>query len=168
MGNPVDRSQLSPYPCTIIELSHKFSFTPHRINILRSFVLFRQRMSTMGIIFGFQWLNGSFLEDIETAEGRAPHDLDLVTFCGGLSPAEQVNIVANFPEFINPSLSKTNYSLDHYPIDIGFSPEVTVEQTRYWLQLFTHNRNSVWKGILRLPLNTTLDDQHALDYLNSI
>lgn len=168
LGNPVDRSHLSPYPCSIIELCHKYSFSPERINILRNYVLFRQRMNTMGIIYGFQWLNGSFLEDIENSEGRAPHDLDLVTFCGGLSPNDMANIASNFPEFIYANLSRTKYSLDHYPIDYAYKPEVTVEQTRYWLQLFTHNRKSIWKGILRLPLNTSIDDQHALDYLNSI
>ncbi len=168
LGNPVDRSQLSPYPCTIIELCHKFSRTPERINILKNFVLFRQRMNSFGIVYGFQWLDGSFLEDIESVESRPPNDLDIVTFFGGLSPADQAAISASFPEFANPTLSKTNYSLDHYPVDYSFRPDVTVEITRYWLQLFTHNRKRVWKGILRLPLNTALEDQHALDYLNSI
>ena len=40
--------------------------------------------------------------------------------------------------------------------------------TRYWIQLFTHNRLGVWKGILRLELNTAEIDQEALTYLNNI
>jgi hypothetical protein len=39
--------------------------------------------------------------------------------------------------------------------------------TRYWIQLFTHNRLGVWKGILRLELNTTDIDKLALEHLNA-
>lgn len=168
LGNPTDRSHLSPYPCSILELCHRFSTSNNRVQILKSFILFRQRMNTLGIIYGFQWLDGSFLENIEISEGRPPRDLDVVTFFGGLSISEQTNIRASFPEFAHPGLAKRNFFLDHYPVDYSFNPDVTVEQTRYWLQLFTHNRVGVWKGILRLSLNTPIDDQHALDYLNSM
>lgn len=125
-------------------------------------------MTALNIIYGFQWLNGSFMENIEISQNRPPKDLDVVTFFGNLSLADQANLRSTFPEFGNPSLSKNNFNIDHYPVDYTYRPEVTVEQTRYWLQLFTHNRIGIWKGILKLPLNTPIEDQHALDYLNSI
>lgn len=168
LGNPTDRSHLSPYQCTILELCHKFSTSPERIEILKGLIIFRQKMLANGLIMGFQWLDGSFLENIEVSERRTPRDLDIVTFFGGLTPTNQATIRATFPEFANPVLAKATYKLDHYPVDYSYSPDVTVEMTRYWIQLFTHNRHSVWKGILRLSLNTPIDDQHALDYLNSI
>jgi hypothetical protein len=168
LGNPTIRTDISPYPCSILELCHRFSTSNQRIQILTNFVAFRQRMNAMNIVKGFQWLDGSFLEDIEAAENRPPQDLDVVTFYGGFTIAEQTNFKVTFPEFTIPSLAKNNYLLDHYAVDYCYSPDVTVEQTRYWLQLFTHNRLGVWKGILRLPLNTTIDDQQALDYLNSL
>ena len=34
----------------------------------------------IGIGSGFQWLDGSFLENVEMTEKRDPGDLDLVTF----------------------------------------------------------------------------------------
>ncbi len=168
LGNPTDRSHLSPYPCTILELCHQFSTSPQRIEILKNFVLFRQRMTSLGIVNGFQWLDGSFMENIEVAETRHPNDLDVVTFFSGLSNKQQSDLIINFPEFVNPNLSKSKYLLDHYPVDYAYTPEVTVEHIRYWLQLFTHNRNKVWKGMVKLSLNTEIDDNHALDYLNSI
>lgn len=168
LGNPVDRTHLSPYQCTILELCHKFSTSKHRISILKNFVSFRQKMTAMGVVFGFQWLDGSFMEDIEKSQNRPPTDLDVVTFFGGLSIPDQTKISTVFPEFANPGLAKTTYNLDHYAVDYSYSPDVTVEQTRYWIQLFTHNRVGVWKGIIRLPLNTSIDDQHAYDYLNSL
>lgn len=117
---------------------------------------------------GFQWLDGSFLTDIETTERRAPSDLDVVTFYGGISMVNQQTILSSFPEFGSPLLAKANYLLDHYAVDYTFSPDVTVEQTRYWIQLFTHSRHGVWKGMLRVPLNTPGEDLNALDYLNTL
>ncbi len=168
LGSPVDKSQLSPYQCSILELCHKFSTSPERIEILKGLVSFRQKMNVNGIVFGFQWLDGSFLEDIEILEKRAPRDLDILTYYRNLNSEKQADIRINFPEFANSSLSKASFLLDHYPIDYAFQPELTVELTRYWLQLFTHNRNNVWKGMLRLAINTPIDDQYAMDYLNSL
>lgn len=168
LGNPTDRSHLSPYSCTILELCHKFSTSKERIEILKGLINFRKRMNDVGIIKGFQWIDGSFLENIEVTESRSPNDLDIVTFYGGLTPSEQSNIRATFPEFANPAIAKKTFKLDHYPVDYSYQPDVTVEMTRYWIQLFTHNRNSIWKGILRLSINTPIDDQHALDYLKTI
>jgi hypothetical protein len=168
IGNPVSPNDLSPYFCSIIELCHKFSTSPQRIQILKNFIKFRQKLNSFNIVKGFQWLDGSFLENIELLENRSPKDLDVVTFFGGLTLAELSNVNYTFPEFSNPDLAKSNYLLDHYAVDYSYNPDVTVEQTRYWLQLFTHNRIGVWKGILRLPLNTSIDDQDALVYLNSL
>lgn len=168
LGNPTQKTHLSPYPCSILELCHRFATSTERIEILKGLVTFRQQMTANGVIYGFQWLDGSFLENIEVSESRPPNDIDAVTFFGGLTPADQANIRNNFPEFANPVLAKNKFKVDHYPVDYSYSPDVTVEMTRYWIQLFTHNRNSVWKGILRVPINTPIDDQHALDYLNSL
>lgn len=168
LGNPTDPTHLSPYSCTILELCHQFSTSANRIQILKNFIVFRQKMNFFGIIYGFQWLDGSFMENIEASERRPPSDLDVVTFYGGLSMDYQNNIKVNFPEFSNPTLAKDIFLLDHYGVDYSFNPDVTVEQTRYWVQLFTHNRFGIWKGILKLSLNTPIDDQNALDYLNSL
>ena len=117
LGNPTNRTHLSPYACTILELCHRFSTSSNRIQILKNFVIFRQRMTTLGIVYGFQWIDGSFLENIEVSESRPPNDLDIVTFFGGLSIADQTTIRTNFPEFANPILAKNNFLLDHYPVD---------------------------------------------------
>ena len=68
LGNPIVHSELSPYPCTILELCAKFSTSPQRIAILKNFVQFRQKMTLNGVLFGFQWLDGSFLENIEVSQ----------------------------------------------------------------------------------------------------
>jgi hypothetical protein len=168
LGDPTVYGDLSPYHCTTLELCQKFSTSNDRIKILQNFILFREKMCSLGIVSGFQWLDGSFLENIEVIEGRSPRDLDVVTFYSGLSTEEEENLEECFPEFIYCELSKKKYLIDHYSVDYNYKPEATVEQTRYWIQLFTHNRLGVWKGILKISLNTPEDDQLALAYLKTV
>ncbi len=115
-----------------------------------------------------QWLDGSFLEDIEQLENRDPHDLDLITIYWGYDIPFQQNLVTSVPEFMDPQLSKANLLLDHYPFDAGYSPLQTVEMSRYWAQLFSHNRNGVWKGMLAIHLNTPADDLAAQVHLQNV
>jgi len=161
MGDPTNPSQLSPYPCTTLDLCRKLGTSSERKFILGKFLDFRERLRSEGLTRGFQWLDGSFLENIEVRENRPPKDLDVVTFFWGYDIAFQVNLSMAFPEFGNPTLAKASYSLDHYPVDAAFSPELTVESTRYWSQLFSHNRLGVWKGILKIDLDTAPDDTAA-------
>ena len=129
---------------------------------------FRERLRAEGLTNGFQWLDGSFLEDVEMRENRPPEDLDVVTVYWGYDIPFQSNLAANFPEVANPVLAKANYSLDHYPFDAGFSPSFTLEQTRYWILLFSHNRQGVWKGMLNIKLNTPAEDAAARQELAKV
>ncbi|GHC54365.1 DUF6932 family protein [Roseibacillus persicicus] len=168
LGSPVQFSDLSPYPCSTVELVDKFATSPERKAILDGFLKFRERLRTEGLRQGFQWLDGSFLEDIETQEGRAPNDLDLVTIYWGYDLAFQQGLAQRFPEFGSPQLSKANYLVDHYPLDASFQPANTVEMSRYWAQLFSHNRQGVWKGMLRIDLDTDSDDSLAAQKLQQL
>lgn len=167
LGSPIKMDDVSPYKCTSLELCEKFATSPKRIEILRGFLAFRERLNTYGLANGFQWLDGSFLEDVETREQRPPNDLDLVTIYWGYDLAFQDNLFQNFTEFWNSELSKQTYYLDHYPFDAGTSPSFTVNYSRYWVQLFSHNRDSVWKGMLQISLNTPNEDAQALQLLNT-
>lgn len=167
MGNPTSPSQVSPYPCTTLDLCRKLGTSPERKAILGGFLDFRNRLRSEGLLQGFQWLDGSFLENIEERENRPPKDLDVVTFFWGHDDLFQRNLFSVFPEFANPTLAKASFSLDHYPIDAGFSPAFTVESTRYWSQLFSHNRLGVWKGMLKIDLNTPADDVAARTELSN-
>jgi hypothetical protein len=157
-GDPRIMSDVSPYPCTTVDLCRKLGTSPERKAILGGFLDFRDRLRSEGMIQGFQWLDGSFLENIEVMESRPPKDLDVVTFFWGYDFPFQVQLSAVFPEFANPTLAKASFSLDHYPVDAGYSPAFTVESARYWSQLFSHNRLGVWKGMLKIELNTPTDD----------
>jgi hypothetical protein len=161
MGDPTSAEEVSPYPCTSLELCRKLGKTPERKAILSKFLDFREQLRSEGMVQGFQWLDGSFLENIELREGRPPRDLDVVTFFWGYGFEFFQKLLSVLPEFADPELAKQNFSLDHYPVDAGYSPELTVELTRYWSQLFSHNRLGVWKGMLRIEINTPTEDAAA-------
>lgn len=73
----VDRS---PYAVSLLDYVLRFSSTPERQAIMGQFLRYRAALHSEGLVQGFQWLDGSFMENVEVTEGRAPNDLDVVTF----------------------------------------------------------------------------------------
>ena len=93
----------------------------------------------------------------------------MVSFISQISPQLEQDIIIKFPAFASPSLSKSQYHVDHYLGIFDQNPLMTVQMTKYWIQLFSHNRAGVWKGMIELPLYNTLDsDNEALNFLNSL
>jgi hypothetical protein len=168
LGDPTKMGQLSPYPCTTVDLCQKLGKSAERRLILSGFLDFRARICATGLTNGFQWLDGSFLEDIESSERRAPRDLDVVTVYWGYDVQFQSTLQGQLPEFFSSKRSKELYKVDHYPFDAGYKTDITVELTRYWAQLFSHNRLGVWKGMLKVQLNTPDEDALARKELERV
>lgn len=167
--NPAKRGCLSPYKSDIMEFCQHFAKTPERIAILKGFVSFRLECLKYGIQLGYQWIDGSFVENVEVSQSRDPHDIDVVTMFALSDPNQQIAIANNFPAFVDTRLSKVRYKVDHYPCLVNASPFATIENVKYWNQLFGHNRAGIWKGMIELPLydNDNLDIQ-AMNYINSL
>lgn len=170
IGDPSERSQLSPYLSDSLEFVKRFATSHERVSILSGLLKFRKRMNELGIIEGFQWLDGSFTENVEITAGRPPRDLDIVTFYNmSILTKEQVDdINDNFIDFYDFEESKINYGLDHYPVNYFCHPLLTIDSTRYWLQLFSHNRLGIWKGIIKIELNTPEIDKEASEFLSNL
>lgn len=168
IGDPRQPHDLSPYPATILELCGRFNSSPVRVEILRGFLTFRQRLRTAGFVAGFQWLDGSFLEDIERTEGRAPRDLDVVTFYMPPGMAFNQQVFNSQRDLFDRAAVKVAYHLDHFFVDMQAHPEAVIEHSRYWTHLFSHRRDKLWKGMLRLELNTPVDDNSAATILGGI
>ena len=168
LTTPADQRGQSPYPCDIMEFCKHFATSSVRIEILRGFVKFRLDCIEHNIV-GKQWVDGSFVESIENSESRDPHDIDVVTLYVVKDKLEEELIMSSFPEFVYFYKSKSKYNVDHYPVLVNEDPYRTVELTKYWSSLFSHNRRGVWKGMVEIPLYNTVDkDKEALDYINSL
>lgn len=151
----VDRS---PYWVSLTDVVLRFATTPDRRSILAGLLSFRAALHSVGLTEGFQWLNGSFAEDIETIVGCPPHDIDVVTFFR-LPPGQtQQSLSRARPRLFDPRGTKNDYHVDAYfvQLDSG-SPEPLVNQSAYWYSLWSHRRNGQWKGYLRIDLSSSDD-----------
>jgi hypothetical protein len=155
---------MSPYPATASEVVATLGDSDERKEILRGWLQHRADLRALGFVHGFQWLDGSFVEEKE------PKDLDVVSFfyrpAGLADPTALVRLMgANPSVFVRP-LVKRAYHVDFLPIDLDGSPEGLVGLTRYYLGLFSHRRNDyVWKGMLQVSLEDPADDALALALL---
>ena len=159
---------LSPYRCTTAELVDKLAFSQPRVTILEGFLRLRQELRTLGIN-GFQWLDGSFSEDIETQANRDPGDIDVVTFVAKSHSVSQVDsIKAAHTDLFQKALVKHAFHVDHFVVPLASEPGLLVELTRYWCGLFSHRKgDGIWKGMLRVELDITADDHAAWQVLGS-
>lgn len=73
-GHSIERS---PYQVRMIDVAETFSFSEKRRVILKGLLSYRKALYDAGILLGFQWINGSFMENIEMLEQRAPNDMDV-------------------------------------------------------------------------------------------
>lgn len=157
LGDPRSPSDLSPYACTVDEICARFNSSAERLEILRGFLALRSKLFSLGI-GGFHWIDGSFCEDIEAQEGRAPLDIDVVTFVAQpTTPLDLANILR--PEgLLDRGAVKATYHVDHFVVSLGSSPALLVDHSRYWCGLFSHRRDRVWKGMLRLEMTDRTAD----------
>lgn len=166
IGSPILAAQMSPYDTTLVRIVQKFGKSPARIAILRGLLAYREQLSSIGMVTGYQWLSGSFMDDIEALEVRDPRDIDMVTICyrpascGKDDSAWTVFFNSNLHLF-DPKKTKDAFSCDSYFIDLDMDGFSVVDQARYWFGLFSHSRVGLWKGMLRVPLEVSQDDLDA-------
>lgn len=163
---PEDPASMAPYKSTITQFVRRYAQSPERIAILKGLLGYRRKLKETGISQGFQWLDGSFVEDAELSLGRPPADIDLVTFA--LRPTNDIEvwkgIVYGNKELFHPSESKDKYLCDAYFVDLNTHPIHIVSNTKYWFGLFSHQRGSyLWKGMVEIPIECS--DEEALEIL---
>lgn len=154
---PSDRGALAPYRTELVEFAGRFSGTAERKAILNGLIAYRTALRAIGITSGFQWLDGSFVEDCEAIRGRAPKDIDLITFSFRPQIYSDTTVWREFvhsrPDLFDPETTKEKYKCDAYFVDLGVHPVHVVAQTRYWFGLFSHQRDTyLWKGMIEVPL----------------
>ena len=149
----------SPYSVSLTDLTLRFGNSQQRRKILEGFLNFRAALHEAGLDKGFQWVDGSFVEDIETIEERPPRDIDVVTFFRLPQGQTQQTLFDATPHiFYNPSV-KTKFHVDAYfqPLDPD-APEQLVARAAYWYSLWAHRRNEQWKGYLQIDLSNAEDE----------
>ncbi|MEM5405887.1 DUF6932 family protein [Paraburkholderia unamae] len=169
-SDPTTPATMSPYRATMHEFSLQFATSAARAAILGGLLDYREALRHVGIVNAFQWLDGSFVEDVEQSRGRAPADVDLVTF-GELprfaDPAGFGAWWATHNGLFDQRQTKQRYSCDAYFVDMKKRADLLVDDTRYWFGLFSHQRaTALWKGMVQVPLVS--DDDQARDLLQNL
>lgn len=154
---------MSPYPTDIVSFVERFGYTIERNTILNGLLEYRAALLATGIN-GYQWLCGSFLEDVEVLRGRPPSDIDVVTVFyrppQSASDADWTSFLqgSNKNLFFNPAFTKGLYKCDGQVIDLNDAPETVVDLARFWYGLFAHQRETqLWKGIVTLDFDPIRD-----------
>ena len=146
LGSSPDRS---PYVVDLAVLFDRFATSPERMAILDGLLRFRADLHAAGITSGFQWLDGSFLEQVETLEGRAPRDMDVVTFLA---------LLQRHGSLFDQKHVKATYAMDAYFAVLGQPTDHwQVKNIAYWYSLWSHRRDGLWKGFVQVDLDPSQD-----------
>ena len=150
-------AERSPYAVSLADFVLRFGQSAGRHGVLDGFLRYRAALHAVGLTQGFQWLDGSFLEQVEILEARAPNDIDVVTFFdlpGGRTQRDlQRQAPALFPATGAAHRAlKDAYRVDAYLEHLGKPAPRLVRQASYWYSLWAHRRNSAWKGYVQVDL----------------
>ncbi len=108
---------------------------------------------------GFQWINGSFVENVEMSRGRAPGDVDVVTFFHAPEGYTEESFAATYPDFFNPSAMKWDFGVDAYLAAVNLNDwETIARRAAYWHDVWSHTRDGGRKGYLQVDLDPREDE----------
>ena len=165
--DPVSNAR-SPYQATLSDVILRFGTSSERRKILRGWIDYRAELYAVGIESGFQWVDGSFLEDIEMLEKRPPRDIDCVTFYRlPEGQTDEATLEAN-PELFDLKKVKSNYQVDGFLTNLSLPADKLISLTCYWYGVWSHRRGGSWKGFIEVHLDPSENTvaSKLLDSLN--
>ena len=161
LNHPASSSDRSPYRASLSETIVRFgSASADRRELLSGLLDFRAALHGAGLTRGFQWIDGSFVEDVESSRGRAPRDIDVVTFFYIPEGHTEGSFANAFPDFFNPPAMKRDFGIDAYPMPINLNDlETFVRRVVYWNDMWSHiregprTREGTRKGYVQVDLD---------------
>lgn len=151
----------SPYIVRLTDYVLRFGVTPERQAILDGLFRYRAALHEVGFLSGFQWLDGSFLEQVEQTEGRPPNDIDVVTFFRLPPGISQEALAIKAGALLDGDKVRSAFHVDGYFVHLGMDAERLTWQSAYWYGVWSHRRNQLWKGFVQVDLAPTEDESAA-------
>jgi hypothetical protein len=160
-------AERSPYTVSLCDLILRYATSQKRVQILNGFLKYRSRLHAAGLIVGFQWLDGSFHENVEVIEARDPNDIDVVTFYDLPVGFNQLQAALLFPDVFPRTAAerlalKATLFVDAFIVSLGLPRPVLVQRSSYWYSMWSHRRDATWKGYLQIDLDPAEDPLAAL------
>lgn len=170
LGQSHSSATASPYEVAATELVARFATSPERVALLDGLFRYRAALSVLGFVQGFQWLDGSFVENVEQFRNQAPQDIDVVTFVhppANKAAHEITAMMQQHPELFNRQQCRDQFACDTFLVRLNVPAHRLVRETTFWHGFFSHRRDDqVWKGLLQLPLSS--DDERAKMQLENL
>ena len=175
IGVDATTQERSPYLTNMPELVTALGTTPQRRQLLRNLISYRQLLGAEGYTSGIQFVDGSFVENVEGHSGRPPGDIDVFSILNApqkyiVNPPEWATTGLPFwqAEIVDRDRNKLRFALDTYALLFEeLQPLGLIQGTIYWYGLFSHQRGTLaWKGFAALLLDPA-GDQAALATLGS-
>lgn len=170
-GHATIPSARSPYAASMLDVVERFCTTPDRAKLLRGLNHYRQHLHSGGFVSGYQWIDGSFVENVEKLRRRSPSDIDVVTLFN--RPIRYQTDPKSWPtdfeghlfsKYFDTNTMKPVYKCDTYGIDLDVSSRVLVRNSTYWFGLFSDMRDTTAKkGIIEIPLAEDIMEFDAVD-----
>ncbi len=160
----------SPYAVSLREIVEDFGHTPTRRRLLNGFLDYRAELHQAGLERGFQWINGSFLENIEDNEQRTPDDIDVTTFFYLPNGFTEETFYRDHGSLFDKGNIKVIYRVDTQPVLLDPNQmDYVIKNVIYWYSIWSHTRppRFRWKGYLQVDLAKD-GDLIARDELNRI
>lgn len=156
----------SPYASSLIEVVDRFGTSPERVIMLRGLLDYRAALYAFDVVDGFQWLDGSFMQDIEALEDRSPNDIDVVTYFRMPEGETQASLLAKARHLFSTQQTKATFRVDAYAMVLDEPMnDANVQRVAYWYSMWSHTRTESWKGFIVAPLDPVLDQaaRHLLE-----
>ncbi|MDN2566535.1 hypothetical protein N1F89_09895 [Aquibium sp. A9E412] len=154
----------------MVELTQTLAATDERKALLRNLLEYRRVLAGDGYVSGIQFIDGSFVENVEATALRAPRDIDIFSilnrpakYAGADAALLQAGGVFWHERVANRDQNKATLNLDTYAVlveelDLGS----LLRHVMYWQSLFSHQRDTfAWKGFVAIMLNAADDDAAA-------
>lgn len=134
--SPTNPAKRSPYKSDIFGLVDRFCTSKARAKLLYGLNAYREHLFKGGFVNGYQWIDGSFVEDVENKRGRPPIDIDLVTLFH--RPIVYQNNEARYlsdyenilhAKYFEPRNMKPKFNCDTYGIDLESGHSSLVQST---------------------------------------
>lgn len=147
----------------MVEATRRLTGTPKGHDLVRSVVAYRQTLTLLGFIQGFQWLMGPPVTGAARRSSQAAHptDVDVVTFCRRPARATRDDAWCRFVDVNQPLLDPNRvwagFGCRAYFVDLGLAPEAVVAQARLWFDVLTRQRHEMGLELVEVPLREADD-----------
>ena len=156
-----------PYLVHLQDVVERLGISNRRQEILRGFLDFRAALHQAGLTTGIQLINGSFVNDKMSQEGKEPCDIDVVTLFDVPQGTTQADLVREFPGLFGEgsSSNKEQFHVDSYFVTMNSGNLwYTTKAATFWNNLWHHTEDGREKGFLAVDLAGT-EDQIARQML---